>query len=225
MPDYIPTLTGLVHPEVDSAIRYLYQNAAKAQATLDSLKASVHNIVSPTVQSNAAFLHTDDKKALQNTFQANGSHPLNVSNLLGVLVQPQVAKAIVSSGGSVPTPSGPVPPANGQLQINNDQIFFFNNGNFIPVAAQAIILYDTHANRVANFLPANYPKGTPFLETDRNVLYYNDGTEWAYGTGTMVDVFANRPTDLVTTDINFLFISTDTLHEYFWTGSAWTLLF
>jgi hypothetical protein len=89
------------------------------------------------------------------------------------------------------------------------------------------VLEDTHANRLSNYAPANYPIGTLFYETDRTVTYINKlitaTPTWVYLTGVMIAAFSSLPT-LGTADAGFLFVASDTLGILYWTGSAWAHL-
>jgi hypothetical protein len=84
-----------------------------------------------------------------------------------------------------------------------------------------ILLADTHANRLINYLPADFPIGAMFFETDRTVVYRNDGTDWIYVDGTMKAVFADEPIDLGVPDAGFIFYATDQFIAYYWTGTVW----
>lgn len=160
--------------------------------------------------------------AIAAALQIAGSNPLNVSQLRGVLYQPQPAAAPTASTTDV-------------LNTATDGTLFVSGGVLyrvdatvsppvaFPVGAVGTILSDTHANR-ANYLAADYPLGSLFYETDRTVLYYNkdiSGTNtWFYISGTMRETLANKPT-LSTEDEGFLFYGTDYHHTWRWSGSAW----
>ncbi len=76
--------------------------------------------------------------------------------------------------------------------------------------------YGTHAERLSAAAEGLW------FETDRKVLY---GTpvigEWGYLTGCMKDVIANRPIDLLVSDVGFEFRTTDAQFFTFWTGTEW----
>ena len=110
---------------------------------------------------------------------------------------------------------------NGTLFTINNQLFYYMNGQAIAVESIATVLYDTHTNRVANYPPGGYVKGTLFYETDRQVLYVDSGTAWLYATGVMENTIVSRPSDLGTSDPGFLFMATDWDVLYRWNGSAW----
>lgn len=120
-----------------------------------------------------------------------------------------------------------------QLQANG--IAPLNLESLLPaITGSGVLLEDTHANRVALYPAANWGVGTLFFETDRTVLYVitqSGGTNvWSYIAGVMQSTFANRPTDLTTTDVNFsLFVTTGTAgvtynHSCIWTGAAWIIV-
>lgn len=93
-------------------------------------------------------------------------------------------------------------------------------GSGVPFAA-----VDTHANRLAIYPAYNYPAGALFFESDRTMAYVDvlvSGVPtWEYSGGVYTSTFANRPADLVSTDIGFLFYATDQGTAYIWTGAAW----
>src|SRR5206468_3650574 len=84
----------------------------------------------------------------------------------------------------------------------------FSPGTTSAGGASGSVVEDSHANRSANYSPATI--GNLFYETDRFVLYIVIDTgggalAWEYAAGTCVDVVANRPADLGTTDKGFAF--------------------
>ncbi len=87
---------------------------------------------------------------------------------------------------------------------------------------QSLVLVGTHAQRLA-YTPTE--AGQLWWETDRTVMYISadsSGIKWFYSSGTYSDVLANIPTDLVaTTDVGFLFGSTDYWHTWRWAGTQW----
>ena len=93
-------------------------------------------------------------------------------------------------------------------------------GFWEPVVSPAPSLQGTHADR-ASFSAAAYPAGTQFFETDRQVVYQTDGTNWLYWSGAMSGVLAALPTDLGTNDVGFVYQALDFKHLYNWTGSGW----
>lgn len=96
----------------------------------------------------------------------------------------------------------------------------------LPSQGQAVLLEDTHANRLTLYPASNYSVGTVFYETDRTIVYAvtsSSGTlVWTYIVGVHDDVLASIPTDLSTNDAGFLFEVTNYDHILQWTGSAWT---
>lgn len=81
----------------------------------------------------------------------------------------------------------------------------------------------SHNVRLTVYGSASSPTGTLFYEIDRHVLYViNDipNKHWEFVAGCMVDVLANIPTDLGSTDVGFLFFATDTTTLYIWDGTA-----
>lgn len=77
----------------------------------------------------------------------------------------------------------------------------------IADALKPHLIEDTHANRLANFPPANYPIGTQFWETDRTVMYVIAVVAtvqvWKYQSGTTAstsNTLSDVPSDLGAND-------------------------
>lgn len=117
MTPWFPNLSGLVHPEVERAILNLYKEINPSPSLESTAAVPVHQIA-------------------QRELQVNGSAPLNVGGLLGLLSQPQKALAPISPAPGAPSSSGPAPQP-GQFQIQNGVLYFFNNGTWQQVTASA----------------------------------------------------------------------------------------
>lgn len=91
-----------------------------------------------------------------------------------------------------------------------------NLQSLLPSLTSAVIAQGDHASRLAVTSTALL-----YFETDRRVLYASVSNVWEYAGGVYTDVFANRPTDLGSSDIGFLFDATDQSTAYVWTGAAW----
>lgn len=92
--------------------------------------------------------------------------------------------------------------------------------------ASGLVLEGTHAARLSSYPANNYAVGTLFYETDRAVFYLNRGTSgsqfWGYSAGVCACTQATLPSDLGTTDSNFLANVFDYGHMLIWSGVAWT---
>lgn len=202
----IPNLTGRVDPVVEATIRDLYQ---KFNTQASSTTAALTAIPKP--------LSIGDVLA---AIGPGSKNSLNVTGLVGLLSQPQNAK--VSNNSTTPTPGTPQA-QNGTLFLLNGQLFYYLNGQGVAVESVAVVLYDTHANRLANYPAGNYVAGTLFYETDRQVIYVDTGTVWLYAVGIEYNSLASRPGDLGTNDVGFLFVASDYSDtvSYRWSGTAW----
>lgn len=98
----------------------------------------------------------------------------------------------------------------------------------LPAVGQAVVIEDTHANRLVLYPASSYPVGSAFYETDRMAVYVvvssSGANVWQYIAGTYVAVFANRPTDLGVNDRGFQLFVTVQSHLMYWTGTAWIFL-
>lgn len=90
----------------------------------------------------------------------------------------------------------------------------------------------THTERVGGGADkgldaSSVPDAALFIETDRGSIYEARSVAkkqtWVFAVGRMQDVLANRPVDLGTNDVGFLFSATDAL-DYRWNGTAWATL-
>lgn len=113
--------------------------------------------------------------AQRKELQVSGKTPLNITGLIGLLSQPQIANVNVQPG--VPG-AGPSAQPGTLVTINNIINQVISPGDVQPLSAIAVTLTDTHAHRVANYKPSSYAQGTIFLETDTLLLLENSGTLW-----------------------------------------------
>lgn len=111
--------------------------------------------------------------------------------------------------------------ATGQTPLNTFQLI--GNGS-----NAGVVTFGTHAQRVAT--PATRAGlGALYYETDHEALYTVEATgalAWALlaQTRPLPGTLSpdQKPADLGTTDVGFLFFSTDFWRVYVWTGVAWT---
>lgn len=94
-----------------------------------------------------------------------------------------------------------------------------------PIAT-VVTVQGTHQQRLSSFLPASEPAGSYYYEIDRTVTYLNflaPSTDqvWQWVSGTMRDVFSNRPVDLGQYDAGFVFYATDQNLLFEWDGTIW----
>lgn len=152
----------------------------------------------------------------------------------------------VLDGSGSPTTSTPIPsttpvvsvlPTSGPL-LAIDQYVIFQGQPYIytlgigggpnfwalDVTASPSIS-DTWAN-LSLYPASSYPFGTVFHATDVNVSYavqLPGGTKtWLYYNGIWEDILANKPT-LGVNDVNLIFRASDYLHNWLWTGTAYSL--
>lgn len=94
---------------------------------------------------------------------------------------------------------------------------------------EAPAIQDTFAN-LGSYSASSYRVGTVFNATDRKISY---GVQipnpagvktWVYYNGIFEDVLANIPVGLGVNDTGFIFRASDYLHNWRWSGTAWSLL-
>jgi hypothetical protein len=154
----------------------------------------------------------------------------NVTQILGILAQAQ--RSYIPAYTSLPSLQDPAS-QNGSLISVNGILYRFNGspqpGQWLPQEAVATVLFDTRANRIANYPPANYVPGTILFETDSTLFYIiqivSSVNKWVWCSGeyarTQAQLAALAAT-LTTTDTGLLVNVTDYAHILQWSGSAWT---
>ncbi len=165
-----------------------------------------------------------------------GDNPLNVAQLIGQTSAPQ--KPYVAQFSSLPISTDPASQDGNLISVNG--ILYRFDGSVTPgtwrsQGAAAVLLQDTYANwTTANYPPGNYAAGTQFLITTWNVIYdvraVSGSNAWVFVGGVYIAVFASRPTTgfngvaLGTNDTGLMFLASDKLLLYYWTGVAWVLV-
>ena len=88
-----------------------------------------------------------------------------------------------------------------------------------------LVTQGAHADRPD---PANAPNGALYVESDRGVIYCNEGGVWQYVAGVMYGTLSpdQRPADLAVNDAGFEFRSIDaasanTGRDFVWSQTAW----
>jgi len=215
-----PTITGTVDPAVDLTIRTLIAKARAQAAMIASLTPRV-----AALSAQPAPLTIADIKAQLEL--GGGGSSLDVTGLVGVLGQPQLPGVPLLA--DFPSADG----ASDGLLINvNGVLYYFDAsssepGQWVPLTANAAVIIDTHANRLAHYAAASQPVGELFFESDRDAFY---AIEVIGGVNTWVfllcrpmkDVLANRPADLGAHDAGFTFWASDVPRVDYWNGAAWS---
>lgn len=197
----------------DKAVQALDELAA----TLSTLKTSFTQFSGKPFVTKPQADSSYGPAAQQKALQVSGSNPLNVAGLIGILSQPQFAKAPVA--GSAPT-SGPAAQPGTLVTINNVINYVVSPGVAQPLSAVAITLAGAHSARPS---PAGIADGTLYFETDRRLLYEDIGGVWKIAAGIMIDLAANRPAagTLGSGDTGFIFLASDTMLFSYFDGAAW----
>lgn len=112
--DWVPQLTGKATPEVAFAVQRIYQELASLRDSYNQTISTLQKIKIPT------------PGAVSTQLQADGSNPLKVTNLSGVLSEPQKAKA--TKVDALPGHNSILSQA-GTLILFNNQIYFYDATN------------------------------------------------------------------------------------------------
>lgn len=184
MSNWYPQLEGQLPREAVLAIRRVLDEVYAVKGRTGTLEEA--DFIS-TERAATTFGANNTRQQLQ----APGSYPLNVTGLNGLLAQPQ--KAYVPAVSTLPNVLHDPMSQNGALVSLNGIVFWFDGrtepGKWKTLATAAALLTDTHANRLASYPASDYPVGTVFWESDRHLLYENQGTygasNWVYVLGTL----------------------------------------
>lgn len=160
-----------------------------------------------------------DFSAIQRSLQASGRNSINVTGLLGLLAEPQIAGA--PSVDALPSTSDPQSQDGALVSFNNSLYRFDEStspGFWAALAANGVIGFGLRSAK-----PAGGNAGTTFFETDTTWTYYDNGTVFKYTTGVYKATDATRVAlSIGVNDAGALFYATDT--DIWWrasTGGAW----
>lgn len=208
-------------------------DTAPRRAILDNGGYRIVNLAAPTADGDAVTRkYADDTygaKAIRAQLEAGGKFPLDVDALTGVLAQPQKMGIRVWPDTEVALPG--VQTSYPREVLTWQGKLYYLDGTVNPPAwkllsSAASIVYDTHANRLTNYLPANQPLGLLFWETDRAALYRVTTSAGVRVWSLMLTqpyraALASRPVDLGANDAGFLFDQSDDGVLMRWTGTQW----
>jgi hypothetical protein len=134
---------------------------------------------------------------------------------------------------ALPGPSDPLTSSGNAILFNGIQyVYSGRQGStvlqWVALAGQGTQFWDTRANRIANYDPAKLPLGTTYYETD-TTLYYTvqvvgGVNAWLFYSGYWARTQAQVPTVGATLGLNdndLRIHTTDTAHDYIWTGTVW----
>jgi hypothetical protein len=137
MSEWFPNLTGQIPHDADIAIQNLFKRLYAAESEIAKLKS--HSRPSPTP---ALAISPASLSQIQKSLQTQGTNPLNVAGLFGVLSQPQ--KGAATHVTSLPDLKN-ILSQPGTLIEFKGQIYYFdsstNPGQWLPLKASAILHY------------------------------------------------------------------------------------
>lgn len=175
--NWYPTLRGLVPPAVDDAIRIAFDNLYTLRGQVQAANNAVQQVAGDANNTVIKII---------NTIQANGTAPLNVTGLPGVLADVQRS---VNFGLHALRVLG-FPPASYPAQLfaetDRDTLYYSSGIGWFLISGQG---YGTFEDRWADLGPND--AGALYFETGRNnisavpplLTYRWDGNSWAYTEG------------------------------------------
>lgn len=206
-----------VDRELARAIRIAFDNIYAIRDRADNVE--VREL--PKVQRQAASITPE---RIRRNLQLGGRAPLNVSNLLGVLAQPQIGGA--PSVSVLPSIQDPASQDGALLALVPSNIIHRFDGSsepgvWVQMAASAVLNFGLRSAK-----PAAGNTGAMFFETDTGWLYYDNGTAFKYLAG------VNKGTESVraalsvgANDDGALFYTTD--EDIWWrvASGVWTRMY
>lgn len=181
-------------PGVLSTFQSVSQYCLRLARTIDGVQKDLAGIGKAGYITRAQVTQAVDSTSIAKNLQAGGLSPLNVSNLIGHLAQPQLAG--VPQVAALPAANSPLA-QEGALVRFNGLLYFFDQsrdpGVWKPVGAVGAIILGTHAQRVSGTYtpPSAYPDGAIFYETDRKLLYVVNTGFWDYLSGVYIIAYAS----------------------------------
>jgi len=208
-----PNLHGKADPAVVSTITQILDRLdLKSKTNGNSSAATSATITNAQLQQIRVAL------------QATGGKALNVSNLIGVLAQPQNAAA--PSVTSLPSFNSQLSQDGGLVALLPTDILYrfdgksTNPGQWRAVAAAGVIAYGLRAAQ-----PAPGQPGLMYWQTDYNAVYVDNGTNYVYAVGTHIGTDAARiALSISINDNGFLWFTSDTHSLYYVSSGAWVLV-
>lgn len=244
-----PGLSRIADGATRETVRILFDRVAALEGTrTGSLQMGNHRVSGvgdPVADGDVVTLgylnETLSATAIRQALLAGGDAPLNVTSLRGFLADPQKMGIRVHPDAETSLPDI-LTALPYEVLTWKGLLYYFdpsqtNPGKWVVLSTAAVILVDTHANRLLTYGPTQYPAGLLFWESDRTVLYMTTGATaatrvWTYLLGTMRGTLPTdttttgdqRPIDLGVNDTNFRFEGTNLTEYYRWDGSAFVLL-
>lgn len=211
-PTFFPPVEGKADPAITQALFYLrrlvsgLQVQAKDSANFLT-KTEADRKYSPAV--------------LQQMFQSGGAFYLNVTNLPGILAQPQNAK--VSTGTSTPNLLSPLSQNGTLFVVTPSKALYFFDGSTAPGTWKSIAATGITAFGLRSAQPAAGNSGFTYFQTDTKWTYIDNGTNYIYDSGVDSGTDATRAAIAVgANDNGALFLTTDTKKLWEVVGGAWT---
>lgn len=212
MERYYPELENRpdVPRDVAEAVRLTFDNFYQLRDGMENLPKRILEVVRRD---------PIDLAFLRQNLQSAGRAPMNVTGLLGLLANPQIAGA--PSVEALPDNSDPQSQDGALVSLNNN-LFRFDGetepGTWRPIQAIGVIDFGLRSAK-----PAAGNSGVTFFETDTGWYYYDNGTNFLYLAGVNKTTEATRAALSVgTNDNGALLYATDT--DVWWrvASGVWT---
>jgi hypothetical protein len=205
-----PNLHGKADPAVVSTITQILDRLDLKSKTNGNSPAAT----SPTL--TAAQI-----QQVKVALQATGGKAINVSNLIGVLAQPQNASA--PSVTSLPSFNSQLSQDGGLVSLLPTNVLYrfdgksTNPGIWRIIAAAGVLAYGLRSAQPA---PGN--AGVAYWQTDYNSIYVDNGTNFLYAVGLHVGSDAARlALGISVNDNGFIWVASDTGLLWQVQGGAW----
>jgi hypothetical protein len=166
-----PSIKGLVDSRVEAVIRSLEER-------VDALKASAEMVKAAKFLPSTVATQQYSPSSIRKAISAGGQAPLDVSNLPGVLLQPQ--RSGVSGVDALPGWNNIMSQEGALLALRPTLAMYRFDGSVSPgvwraLAATGVLQFGTRAA-----MSAAGNAGYMYYQTDTGWLYYDNGTNYVY---------------------------------------------
>ncbi len=208
-----PSIKGLVDPRVEAVIRSLEEQVNALKTSAEMVKAA--KFVTSTIATQQY-----SPPAIRKAISASGEAPLDVSNLPGLLLQPQ--RSEVPGVDALPGWNNLMSQEGALIALRPTLAVYRFDGAASPGIWRALAAVGLLSFGLRAATPAAGSAGKMYYQTDLAVLYYDTGASYVYADGVAYGMNATRVALAVgANDNGLLWLTSDTQKLWRVVAGAW----